>query len=418
MKKSLRLSAVSVLSILPLAASGLALTSTVSAAGGTQYVGHGSIGKNTGCSSPGYNSVQAAVDAAAPGNTVYLCGGQFAEQVFVNKSITMQGDSTSGLTAVGTTFTTSTSRYPVSFGTDNLFTPQALLVVTGGSPTVNNLKISGPFPGNGGCAEDEYGILALGGNITLNNVSVLNVADTNTSLNGCQFGVGIQIGRQNWETNGFAQYDLEKFTATATMNNVTVSGYAKNGITVDSTGSSATINNSTITGFGRVNYIAQNGIQISRGAKGTVNNSTISNNAYTGAGWASSGGVLIYGGCGDPVSVGVTVQNNKLVNNDVGVYAVNYNADCNGPSSTPTKEVIQNNNISNNAVTNFNGYDGVAKGYQAGIDDVGNHDLIQNNTISGKGYAKEDDSKAFVMAIDTTSFPTISPILQNNIPSH
>jgi hypothetical protein len=47
--------------------------------------------------------------------------------------------------------------------------------------------------------------------------------------------------------------------------------------------------------------IAQNGIQVSRGASAQVLANTVSGNQYTGGGAASSAGVLLYGGCGDPL---------------------------------------------------------------------------------------------------------------------
>src|SRR5713226_7258911 len=55
------------------------------AAGTTRYVGM-SAGGDTSCADPGYTSAQSAVDAASPGDTVYLCGTTpFTEQVIINK---------------------------------------------------------------------------------------------------------------------------------------------------------------------------------------------------------------------------------------------------------------------------------------------------------------------------------------------
>ena len=52
------------------------------AAGSIRFVGT-SVGSDTGCSDPGFRTVQNAVDAAGPGDTVYLCGSAspFKEQV-------------------------------------------------------------------------------------------------------------------------------------------------------------------------------------------------------------------------------------------------------------------------------------------------------------------------------------------------
>ena len=71
--------------------SGLVGTSVARAAGTTLYVGAAGSGSG-GCVLPAYTSVQSAVDAAASGDTVFLCGTTpFAEQVFVNKKVTLTG---------------------------------------------------------------------------------------------------------------------------------------------------------------------------------------------------------------------------------------------------------------------------------------------------------------------------------------
>ena len=380
---------------------------------GKRFVGHTTVGNNSSCAQPGYTSVQAAVDAAGNNKTVYLCGGQFAEQVFLNKSITLTGDPGSGLTAVGATFTTSAARYPTAFATDNLFIPQVLLVVTGNGTKadINGLIISGPLPGNGTCAEDEYGVIVIGGaNATMTGDSVLNIGDSVPSLDGCQFGVGIQIGREYWPTADFSTYDVENFVGQATIDGTTVSGYAKNGIDVDAPGSNGTIQNSTVTGAGPTIVAAQNGIQIGRGAKGDVHNNTISANQYTGSGQTEATGVLIFGGCGDPLTPGITVHDNTISNNDVGIYLDNEIDACGAASTKKSNEDIHNNKLSNSAVTNTTG-DGT-RGYQAGITDIGNGDNIHDNTISGAGYAARDDATALVIPIDTSA--AINPKLHNN----
>ena len=431
------------LSALVVVGGSLLLSSTALAAGHTLYVGHGSVGNNSSCKSPGYNSVQAAVNAAGNGQTVYLCGGQFAQQVFISKSITLTGDWSSGLTAVGTTFTTSTASYPAAFTTDDLFTPQAQIVVTGANSdvTINNLNISGPFPSNGGCANDDYGILALGGRLNLNNDQVLNTADSNSALYGCQFGVGIEIGAGTFENSTFSNWPTVNFVAKADINNVTVSGYQKNGITVDGSGSKADISGSTITGGGPTapfgTIIGQNGIQISDGATGNINGNRISGNAYSGDGYASATGILIWGGWGYPLTTGVQISNNTLYNNDIGVALVNYSSDGSGASTSRTDDSVYGNYIFSSAVTNVSGLcnntvscGGAFIGYQAGIEDIGNGDSIFYNQINGRGYAAQGQynysvvpsvftqtgpNSAFVRPIDAgSSFPTINAKVYGN----
>jgi hypothetical protein len=239
-----------------------------------------------------------------------------------------------------------------------------------------------------------FGIVNNGGDVDVKNSSVHNIGEV--PFNGTQHGVGIYF------VGG----------GTGSIQKNTVSLYQKGGIVVNGEGSSAKIQNNTVTGLGQVDFIAQNGIQVSRGATGDVNNNSVTGNAYTGANGASSGGILIYGGCGDPATTGVDVKNNTLINNDVGIYLFVANTTCDGAPLTPTNNSAHNNTISNDAVTNVSGF-GDGRGYQAGVDDVGNGDEITNNRISGVGYATQD-SPVFIRPIDIESFPTTNPTVRNN----
>jgi hypothetical protein len=399
---------------------------TFAASSHTRYVGH-TAGTNASCSSPGYTSVQAAVDAAHNGDTVYLCGTTpYAEQVIITKAITLTGDSGATIQAPAT-FTTSASSLPPQFASDNLAIPQAIVIVwgAGSNAKITNLHITGPLPGNGGCAVNEYGVLVIaGGKATLQNDHVTDIHDSNSSLYGCQFGVGIQVGRRHWPTADFSTTKVENFVGQATIWKVTVTGYQKNGITVDGPGSKANITRSTVQGAGRDQQfsviIAQNGIEIARGAVGQVEDNSVSDNSYTGTAPASSGGILVFGGCGDPDSNGVEVEGNVLSNNDVGIYLNNYNANCNAPATQKTNDRALNNTISNDAVTNKGSYTAsngkTYNGYQAGIDDIGRNDLISHNTIAGIGYtpAQTTPPGPFVIPIDTISFPTSHPRVRWN----
>ena len=55
-----------------------------------------------GDTSADFTSIQDAVDAAAPGDTVTIAPGQYAETVVINKSITLQGMSRDGESPVVT----------------------------------------------------------------------------------------------------------------------------------------------------------------------------------------------------------------------------------------------------------------------------------------------------------------------------
>jgi hypothetical protein len=92
----------------------------------------------------------------------------------------------------------------------------------------------------------------------------------------------------------------------------TVSKYQKNGITVSGIGTSATVTNNTVTGEGHINYIAQNGIQISFGGTATVTGNTVSGNWYTPA-TVTACGLLFF------QATGVKQSKNNLFDNQMNL---------------------------------------------------------------------------------------------------
>jgi hypothetical protein len=360
-------------------------------AGSSLFVGTG-VGMAPGCASPGFTSVQTAVNAAMPGDTVYLCGTTpFASQVIVNKSIRLTGDRGASIQAPNP-FPAPSAPLPPAFAADSLFTPQAIVIVWGSDvrATISGLTVAGPLPGNGGCAEQEYGILVIAGaTAMLSDDTVLDIRDRNASLFGCQFGIGIQVGRRHWPKADFSGFPVENFVGSASITGTSVSGYQKGGIVIDGPGSDGSVRDNTVTGagpsapMGRI--IAQNGIEVLRGASGDVTNNSVSLNQYSGPAGASSGGVLVFGGCGDPLTPDIVVNHNTLTDNDVGVFLFNALPDCVAAPTTMTNDRATGNTISNGAITNTSGF-GPGCGYQAGISDVGNDDTINQNEISGIGY--------------------------------
>ena len=118
---------------------------------------------------------------------------------------------------------------------------------------------------------------------------------------------------------------------------------------------------------------------------------TVTGNAYTGANNASSGGILVVGGecfgTGLSYMTGLTISNNTLSGNAVGVWLFNGDSACSAPA-TKTNNVVKFNTITNRGVTNTTGYSPTC-GYQAGVSDLGVKDQIVNNKISGIGYTKQ-----------------------------
>lgn len=251
-----------------------------------------------------------------------------------------------------------------------------------------------------------YGVFVLKTSVNVTGSTIRDIGES--PLNGSQHGNAIYYASVTSGTadDGFGNYLQPTCSAGATTGTIsgnTILRYQKGGIVANCSGTSVTVTNNTVTGQGPVGYIAQNGIQLGYGTKATVSGNTVTDNAYTGAGGASSGGILVVGGtCYSlPATVGLTITKNTLTGNDVGVWLFNCG------TTTKTNNSVKNNTIRNTDITNTTGYDATC-GYQAGIADVGHKDLIVNNKISGNGYTPQSPDcsgtpPAFLRRIDTDS---------------
>src|SRR5205085_5907195 len=169
--------------------------------------------------------------------------------------------------------------------------------------------------------------------------------------------------------------------------------YQKGGIVANGSNATVSIGANTVKGRGPIPYIAQNGIQISRGGAGMIMRNNVTGHSYTGPGGASSSGILIFGGCGDELITGVRIVKNVVGSsvaadgNDMGVALANYDPTCSMAPTTATNNKAINNTITNTELTNTSGQGTVVMGgYQAGVYESGNNDKVINNDISGAGY--------------------------------
>lgn len=196
------------------------------------------------------------------GGNVYVAAGTYTEQVILTQDVNIFGAG-QGSTII---------QNPGSLAT-NSATGQTAIIDVGNAATVSitDLTVSGP---GFSYADLRYGIY-VGGNADLevSDVTISHIRDA--TFSGVQSGCGIRVGAN------FAS-DI----ATATISGLTISDYQKCGIVVDGAvsgvGSYATITGCTITGAGPTGLIAQNGIQISRGAAATITGNSVSDNYYTG----------------------------------------------------------------------------------------------------------------------------------------
>jgi hypothetical protein len=164
----------------------------------------------------------------------------------------------------------------------------------GHSGTVSSANIHG---------SNYYGVVARGINVTVQNNAIHDIGET--PLNGTQHGVGIYVANIAGLTNGDC---ANNGPVNATIDNNTLTNYQKGGIVVTCANTSATITNNTVTGQGPVNYIAQNGIQVSINASAMLKNNTVTGHFYTPATVTSCGLLFFQAG-------GVKASSNNVFNN-------------------------------------------------------------------------------------------------------
>jgi hypothetical protein len=257
------------------------------------------LAPGTGCNNPGYQTIQAAVNAAAPGDRINVCPGTYQEQVNIataaKSNITLVSVTPLAAIIKATTLSVPGTAYDI--------------VTIDGAQNVTLLAftITGPLPDTSFCNLFILtGVRVKGGGsaaIRLNHIT--EIRSNMTALRGCQNGIAIAVGR-----------NFEDQVGQANIIGNLIDKYQKGGIYVDNAGSSAQITGNVIRGEGAVNFIAQNGIQISRGATADIRRNRISDNAYIVPALLSpdtATGVLLY------QAARATVDRNVLNRNQDGI---------------------------------------------------------------------------------------------------
>src|SRR6202790_5590621 len=268
------------------------------------------------CPTAAYTSIQDAINAAHSGSLIRVCPGTYREQLFINKSLSIEGDN-GAIVMPGSMVanTTGSSGAPIA---------AAILVKNAANVEIEGLIVDTANNGITQCAPDLIGILYQNSSGIIEHNAVHNTK-LSVLLHGCQSGNAIVVQSLGGETSKVS------------IDDNSVHDYQKNGITGNETGTQVTITGNVVTGLGPTTGAAQNGIQIGFGAKGGA-----SRNSVTGNVWApcvsltnctsNATGILIY------QSDDVLAQNNSVATNQVGIYT-------NGKDGK-----IESNNVSNSLV--------------------------------------------------------------------
>jgi parallel beta-helix repeat protein len=250
----------------------------------------------TSCNDPGYATIQAAVNAAGPGDRIYVCPGTYPEQVVI------AGPGKNDIQLRSTSVWQAIIRAPLVMVPDGLLFSNTIVRVEGAQRVqILAFTISGPGPTP--CGSLHFGVKVVGGgSADIFGNHITHVRDD--PFSGCQNGVAVQVGRA-----------AEMAFGTARIVGNVIDDYQKNGITIDSAGSYAEIAYNRVVGAGPTIVTAQNGNQVSRGARATLRHNFISSNDYLGPPDAAvATGVLLF------QSGVVSVDRNTVNLNDVGVF--------------------------------------------------------------------------------------------------
>jgi hypothetical protein len=297
------------------------------------------------CPNAQFTTIQAAVDAATPGAMIKVCRGTYPEQVTIPTG-------KNGLTLFSVPDLEAVIQAPPAMAD-----PKAIVRVNGAqNVTIRHFTITGP--GDGPCNSLRYGVrVDDGGSALITDNHITHIRDT--PFSGCQNGVGVLIGRNLECTFGFG-----------TVVHNLIDDYQKGGVVVDGQlpdrpdcggggilapttapppVSNAEVAYNEIDGIGPTASIAQNGIQVSRGAIGNVHHNVVKDNLYTLSAYADEGILLFQ----DWQSMTTINHNNVYDNNDgIGLYTtsnieVGWNR---SHDNTPYDGVFADSDTANNTI--------------------------------------------------------------------
>jgi parallel beta-helix repeat protein len=320
-----------------------------------------------------YTKIQAAVNAASPGDTVFVCntGIPFNEQVTISKAIKLVGQTGATIepSSMVANTTSLTNLGPIA---------SAVLVTATTGVTISDLIVDGSQNQITSCSPTLIGVYFQNASGTLAHSAVRYFA-LSPSLQGCPSGLGV-----------YAETDGGGGIATVIVDTNSVHDFQKNGITANETGATLTAEGNVVTGWGPTPENAQNGIQIGFGATGTLAGNTVSNLIYSPCTSPSNcsstaTGILIY-----EASAGVVTKGNNVTNTQGAVYYLS----------------SSNGTISGNTFSNTFVFDGI------GVDTDGTNPGT-GNTVTANTIVNSSESGIY---IDTAgNFVTDNKIVETPI---
>lgn len=244
------------------------------------------------CPNAEYQTIQAAVTAADPGDRIKVCRGIYQEQVVIPTG-------KDGITLFSEGFLQAVIKAPPIMSD-----PGDIVRVEGARDvTIRHFTITGPLPDHLFCSLfTRTGVrIDEGGSATLTDNHITEIRSASVALRGCQNGIAVLVGRA-----------FENQTGEAVITHNLIDRYQKGGVVVDGEDSAAEVDHNEIVGETQP-VIAPNGIQVSRGASANVHHNEVHENSFTTGGAAGTGIILFL--AGTPLAVGY----NEVYRNDDGI---------------------------------------------------------------------------------------------------
>ena len=226
---------------------------------------------NTSQTNVVYGQIQRSVDDASAGNILNVSAHTFTEQVEIHKALTLAGQ------GIGMTTILSPNTLTKFFTTGSNNNRPIIYVHDTSGVIIKNLTVDGAGKGNANYRFIGIGYRNAGG--TVRDCEIKAIRET--PMNGNQHGVGVYA----LDDNGIAR--------TLNVLHNTIYDFQKNGTALSGVNLTAIVDSNTVTGSGPINFTAQNGIQVSFGAKGSIKNNKISSINYSPL-TAASCGILVY----------------------------------------------------------------------------------------------------------------------------